>query len=152
MRRDVQVYVTLVFLKEEKNIVVVDNEITLSINLVPRIEPLPQHVCHSETTTLTRQVKGQEHEVVCRLSSTRHYKIVSLKVESFDLVYNDASKMSLSYELMPKDLVVTSRHLNNLRLMKGNYLRDYNFDLSHHLGKANVVVNALSRKPLYVYD
>ncbi|RDX73323.1 hypothetical protein CR513_47097, partial [Mucuna pruriens] len=29
------------------------------------------------------------------------------------------------------------------------FLKDYNFDLSHRLGKANVVVDALSRKPSY---
>ena len=30
------------------------------------------------------------------------------------------------------------------------FLKDYDFDLNHHLGKANVVTNALSRKSLNV--
>ncbi|RDX95545.1 hypothetical protein CR513_21913, partial [Mucuna pruriens] len=32
------------------------------------------------------------------------------------------------------------------------FLKDYSFDLSHHLGKANVVVNALSRNSLDLKD
>ncbi|RDX93039.1 hypothetical protein CR513_24754, partial [Mucuna pruriens] len=32
------------------------------------------------------------------------------------------------------------------------FLKDYDFDLSHHLGKANVVVNVLSRKSLNFRD
>ncbi|RDX76290.1 hypothetical protein CR513_43733, partial [Mucuna pruriens] len=32
------------------------------------------------------------------------------------------------------------------------FLKDYNFDLSHHLGKVNIVVNALNEKFLYMYN
>ncbi|RDX79727.1 hypothetical protein CR513_39817, partial [Mucuna pruriens] len=56
------------------------------------------------------------------------------KADSLDSlrVYSDASDMIVSDVLMLKDL-------------------DYNFDLSYHLGKANVMVNALSTKSLYVF-
>ena len=31
------------------------------------------------------------------------------------------------------------------------FLKYYDFELSHHLGKANVVANALSRKSLHIF-
>ncbi|RDX92525.1 hypothetical protein CR513_25327, partial [Mucuna pruriens] len=65
------------------------------------------------------------------------------------IVYNDTSKMSLSDVLMLKGLAPRwlKTHEGELSYHKLELAIDYNFDLSNHLGKANVVVNALSRKP-----
>ncbi|RDX90349.1 hypothetical protein CR513_27802, partial [Mucuna pruriens] len=65
------------------------------------------------------------------------------------IVYSDASKVSLSDILMLKDL--KSQHSLVKRVENETMIMDYNFNLSHHLGNANVVVNALSRKYSYVY-
>ena len=46
----------------------------------------------------------------------------------------------LKYLFSPKDL-----NLRQWRLVK--YREDYDFSLQYHLGKANLVANALSRKP-----
>ncbi|RDX78688.1 hypothetical protein CR513_40994, partial [Mucuna pruriens] len=54
------------------------------------------------------------------------------------IVNSCTSKMNLSDVLMLKDLALIDEK------------KDYNFDLSHHLGKANVVVNAVSIKYSYV--
>ncbi|RDX79151.1 hypothetical protein CR513_40467, partial [Mucuna pruriens] len=32
------------------------------------------------------------------------------------------------------------------------FFKDYNFNLNHHPSKSNIVVDVLSKKPLYVYD
>ncbi|RDY04009.1 hypothetical protein CR513_12347, partial [Mucuna pruriens] len=63
------------------------------------------------------------------------------------IAYNDAFKMILSGVLMLKDLELNMRQCKRLE-----FLKDYNFDHSHHPSKAIVVVNALSRTPSYVYD
>ena len=49
---------------------------------------------------------------------------------------------SLRYLFDQRELNIRQR-----RLLE--FLKDYDFELSYHLGKANVVAGALSRKSLY---
>ena len=48
--------------------------------------------------------------------------------------------MSLKYLFTQKDLNLSQRRWVE-------YMKDYNFDLQYYLSKANVVADALSRKP-----
>lgn len=63
----------------------------------------------------------------------RHHYLRDMKFE----VFNDHK--NLKYILTQSDLNLSQRHL-----MK--YMKDYDFELSYHLGKANAVVDALSQK------
>ena len=90
----------------------------------------------------SRQLKNHEHNypthdielavVVFALKIWCHY----LYGEEFE-VYSDHK--SLKYIFMQRDL-----NMRQHRLME--FLEDYDFTLHYHLGKANVVVDALSRK------
>ncbi|RDY06675.1 hypothetical protein CR513_09302, partial [Mucuna pruriens] len=78
------------------------------------------------------------------------YVSVSNLSEPF-IVYSDAYKMGLSDVLMLKDLIkswalIDKKMGKRMRQHKWlGFLKDYYFNLSHHLGKVDVVVNALSR-------
>src|SRR5262249_44456711 len=92
----------------------------------------------------SRQLKDHERNypthdlelaaVVHALKIWRHY----LYGETFE-VFTDHK--SLKYIFSQKDL-----NLRQRRWME--FLKDYEFDMSYHLGKANVVADALSRKKL----
>nr|GEV83858.1 putative reverse transcriptase domain-containing protein [Tanacetum cinerariifolium] len=75
------------------------------------------------------------------------------------VVYCDASHKGLGVVLMQKEKVIAydSRQLKELNMRQRRWLEllsDYNYDIRYHLGKANVVADALSRKeriePLWV--
>ena len=90
----------------------------------------------------SRQLKNHEQNypthdmelaaVVFALKIWRHY----LYSEEFD-VYSDHK--SLKY-------IFTQRDLNMRQRRWMEFLEDYDFNLHYHLGKANVVADALSRK------
>ena len=90
----------------------------------------------------SRQLKNHEQNyptqdielatVVFALKIRRHY----LYGEEFE-VYSDHK--SLKY-------IITQRDLNMRQRRWMEFLEDYNFTLHYHLGKANVVADALSRK------
>ncbi|RDX96912.1 hypothetical protein CR513_20379, partial [Mucuna pruriens] len=67
------------------------------------------------------------------------------------IVYSDAFDMSLRDVLMLKNLVFSDHKSlrNSLKNKMSKKFKDYNFDFSYYLGKANVVVNALSMKSLF---
>ena len=74
--------------------------------------------------------------VVFSLKMWRHYLFGS-KFEVF------SDHKSLKYLFSQKEL--------NMRQRKWlEFLKDYDFELSYHPGKANVVVDALSRKSLHI--
>jgi len=74
--------------------------------------------------------------IIFTLKIWRHY-VYGGKFEVF------RDHKSLKYLFDPKELNMRQR-----RWMK--FLKDYDFDLHYHPGKANVVANALSRKSLHV--
>ncbi|RDY13197.1 hypothetical protein CR513_01919, partial [Mucuna pruriens] len=48
------------------------------------------------------------------------------------------------------NLFITKKGIKNETTKWLEFIKDYNYNLSHHLGKANVVVDALSRKHSYI--
>ena len=74
--------------------------------------------------------------IVFALKMWRHYLFGS-KFEVF------SDHKSLKYLFSQKELNIHQRKWLE-------FLKDYDFELSYHSGKANVVADALSRKPLHI--
>ncbi|RDX90839.1 hypothetical protein CR513_27253, partial [Mucuna pruriens] len=79
LREDVQVHIKLVSLKVEKGVIVVDicnlpsdNRVSLSIDLVPYIGPLPQH----RSTTLASREEVREYEFLAKIGLTKEFRYV----------------------------------------------------------------------------